>query len=181
MGDSVGTNHGTLRAVNLGQPGFLGSSYGFPGQPSIVNVPSSASLNPGSASFSVTLSFNTSVVTRDDSADISRKGTTTNSKTLWKIELRPSSTRKTEQIRCYFRGSSQTIGIYGGKPVADGVWHTVTCIKQADKVAIVLDGKTHTKAAHVGSISNSAPLTIGAKATNDDAYQGLVDEMSFAR
>ena len=182
VADSLGVNPGTRSGpVAIGQPGVLGTAYRFPGAPAIVNVPSSASLNPGSVSFSVTLSFNTSVVTRDDSADIIRKGTTTNSKTLWKVELRPSSTRKTEQIRCYFRGSSQTIGLYGGKPVSDGKWHTVTCMKQADKVAIVLDGKTRTKAAHVGSISNSAPLTIGAKSSNDDAYQGLVDEVSFAR
>jgi hypothetical protein len=182
VADSLGVNPGTRQGpVAIGQPGVLGTAYAFPGQPAIVAVPSSPSLNPLSASFSVSLSFNTSVVTRDDSADVIRKGTTTNSKTLWKVELRPSSTGKTEQIRCYFRGSSATIGVYGGKPVSDGRWHSVTCVKQADKVAIVLDGNTRSKAAHVGSISNSAPLTIGAKASNDDAYQGLVDEVSFAR
>jgi hypothetical protein len=180
--DSLGVNPGTRSGpVAIGQPGILGTAYGFPGQPAIVDVPSSPSLNPGSASFSVTLNFNTSVVTGDDSADVMRKGTTTDSKTLWKMEMRPSSTRKTEQVRCYFRGSAQTIGIYGGKPIADGRWHSVTCIKQADKISVVLDGKTHSKAAHVGSISNSAPVTIGAKAANDDAYQGLVDEVSYSK
>ena len=73
------------------------------------------------------------------------------------------------------------MGVYGGKNVADGKWHTVTCAKQAAGVSIVLDGTTHSKATRTGSISNSAPLTIGAKASNDDAYQGLVDEVSFAR
>jgi concanavalin A-like lectin/glucanase superfamily protein len=182
VADGLGVNPGTRHGpVAIGQPGVLGTAYAFPGQPAIVNVPTSPSLNPGSASFSVTLSFNTSVVTRDDSADIIRKGTTTNSRTLWKVELRPSSTRKTEQVRCYFRGSSATVGVYGGKNVADGRWHTVTCSKQAGSVSVVLDGRTRSKATRVGSISNSAPLTIGAKASNDDAYQGLVDEVSFAR
>jgi concanavalin A-like lectin/glucanase superfamily protein len=181
MHDSVGTNNGTLQAVNLGQPGFLGSSYGFPGRPSIVNVPSSASLNPGAAAFSVTVHINTSVVTRDDSADAIRKGLSTNSKTFWKIELRPSSTRKTEKVRCYFRGTSGTVSLYGPANVADGRWHTITCTKQAGSISITQDGTTRTKAGTAGSISNSAPLTVGAKASNDDAYTGLIDEASFSR
>src|ERR1700750_954305 len=137
VADALGANPGTRSGpVAIGQPGIAGTAYGFPGQPALVRVPSSPSLNPGTASFSVSLSFNTSVVTRDDSADVMRKGTTTDSKTLWKMEMRPSSTRKTEQVRCYFRGSSQTIGVYGGKPIADGLWHSVTCIKQATKISV---------------------------------------------
>lgn len=181
MQDSVGTNNGTLHGVTLGQPGFLGSSYGFPGRPSIVNVPSSASLNPGSAAFSVTVNINTSVVTRDDSADAIRKGLSTNSKTFWKVELRPSSTRKTEKVRCYFRGTAGTVSLYGPANVVDGRWHTITCTKQAGSISITQDGKTRTKAGTVGSISNSAPLTVGAKSFDDDAYTGFVDEASFSR
>ena len=182
VADSLGLNPGTRHGpIAIGQPGILGTAYGFPGRPAIINVPSSPSLNPGAAAFSVTVSFNTAVVTSDDSADIIRKGLSTNSKTLWKVEMRPSSTRKTEQVRCYFHGTSGVGSLYGGKNIADGQWHTVTCAKQADKVIVVLDGKTRTKAAKVGSISNSAPLTIGAKAANDDAYQGLVDEASYSR
>jgi hypothetical protein len=180
MLDSVGPNNGTVHAVNLNQPGFLGSSYGFPGRPSIVNVPSSPSLNPGSAAFSVTVHINTSVVTRDDSADAIRKGLSTNSKTFWKIELRPSSTHKTEKVRCYFRGTAGIVSLYGSANVADGLWHTITCTKQAGSISITQDGKTRTKAGTAGSISNSAPLTVGAKTFNDDAYTGLIDEASFS-
>jgi hypothetical protein len=181
MHDSVGTNNGTLSGVTLGQPGFAGAAYGFPGRPAIASVSSGASLNPGAASFSATVHIKTSVVTRDDSADVMRKGLSTNSATLWKMELRPSSTRSTERVRCYFHGTSGVVSLYGPKNVADGAWHTVTCAKTATSVSVTQDGVTRTKRGTVGSISNSAPLTIGAKAANDDAYTGLVDEVSFAR
>jgi hypothetical protein len=182
MADSLGLNPGTLHGpIAIGQPGIAGTAYGFPGQPAIVNVPSSPSLNPGSASFSVTVHVNTSVVTRDDSADVIRKGLSTNSNTLWKMELRPSSTRKTEKVRCYFHGSSGIVSLYGPKNVADGAWHTITCAKNGSSVSVTQDGVTRTKSGTAGSISNSAPLTIGAKAFNDDAFQGFVDEASFAR
>jgi len=180
MLDVIGGNNGVRHSVGIGFPGIANLAYSFPGRPAIVNVPSSPSLNPGATSFSATVHINTSVVTRDDSADVIRKGLSTNSKTLWKMELRPSSTRKTEKVRCYFHGTSATASIYGPANVADGAWHTITCAKQAGKIVVIQDGKTRSKAATVGSISNSAPLTVGAKASNDDAYQGFVDDASFA-
>jgi Concanavalin A-like lectin/glucanases superfamily len=181
MLDSVGANNGTLHRVALGQAGVQGTAYGFPGPPAIVNVPSSASLNPGANAFSATVHIRTSVVTRDDSADVMRKGVSTTSATFWKMELRPSSTGKTERARCYFRGTSGVVSLYGPTNVADGAWHTITCAKTAKSVSLTQDGVARTKAGSVGSITNGAPLTIGGKSTSDDGYQGLVDEVSFAR
>jgi len=181
MADSIGANTGRLRNVSLGQPGVLGTGYGFSGRRSIVTIPSSASLKPGAADFSATVHVSTSTVSADDSEDVMRKGLSTNSKTFWKMELRPSSTHKSAKIRCYFRGSSGAASIYASPVVTDGAWHTVSCFKQAGKIGVVFDGKTRTKAATIGSISNGAALTIGAKSATDDAYVGLVDEVSFDR
>jgi hypothetical protein len=181
MHDSVGANNGTVKGVALGQPGIAGTAYGFPGRPAIATVPSRASLNPGTAPFSATVHIRTSVVTSDDSADVIRKGLSTNSATLWKMELRPSSTRQSEHVRCYFHGTSGIVSVYGTKNVADGAWHTITCADNGSSVSVTQDGVTRTKAGTVGSISNSAALTIGAKSATDDAYTGLVDEVSFDR
>ena len=181
VADSTGANTGRLRNVSLGQPGVLGTGYGFSGARSIVTIPSSASLNPGAADFSATVHVLTSTVTADDSEDVMRKGLSTNSKTYWKMELRPSSTHKSAKIRCYFRGSSAAASLYATPVVTDGAWHTVTCFKQAGTIGVVFDGTTRTKSVKVGSISNGAALTIGAKSATDDAYVGLVDEVSFDR
>src|SRR5215211_9209399 len=62
IADSIGANTGRLRNVSLGQPGVLGTGYGFSGTRSIVTIPSSASLNPGAADFSATVHVSTSTV-----------------------------------------------------------------------------------------------------------------------
>ena len=143
--------------------------------------PSSASLNPGSATFSVTVHLKTSTVTTYDSADVIRKGLSTNSATFWKVEIRPSSAGLTAKVPCYFWGSSTRASLYATPNVVDGAWHTIQCIKQPGSIAIVFDGRLRTETATVGSISNSADLTIGAKSFDDDGYTGLVDEVSVDR
>jgi hypothetical protein len=182
MIDSVGGNNGTLRKVQLGQPSFDGSlAYRFAGLGSVATVPSSAALNPGAADYTVTLHFRTSTVTKDDSGDVIRKGLSTNSKTFWKVELRPNAAHTSARLRCYFRGTSAAASIYATPVVTDGRWHTVQCVKTATAIGVVFDGTTRTKAAKVGSISNGATLSIGAKSATDDAYNGLVDEVSIQR
>jgi hypothetical protein len=182
MFDSVGGNNGTLRKVQVGQTSFDGSpAYRFIGLGSVATVPSSAILNPGAADYSVSLYFKTSNVTKDDSADVIRKGLSTNSKTFWKMELRPNNGHSSAKLRCYFRGTGTTASIYATPVVTDGNWHSAQCFKTATAVGVVFDGKTRTKAAKVGSISNGASLSIGAKSASDDAYTGLVDEVSISR
>jgi len=180
MTDSVGGHHGQLRNVALGQPGFSGTGYGFAGVGSIATVPSQADLNPGAAPFTVTVHFRTSVVSRDDSADLMRKGLSTDSARLWKIELRPNASHTAARVRCYFHGSRAAASIYASPMnVADGAWHTLQCFKRSRTIGMIFDGKVRTKSARVGSISNGAVLTIGAKTATDDAFPGLVDEAAF--
>jgi Concanavalin A-like lectin/glucanases superfamily len=179
MVDSVGGHNGTAQHVALGQPGFQGTAYGFPGRPAIVTIPSSPDLNPGGGTFRATGHIRTSTVTTDDSADVMRKGVSTSSATFWKMELRPNSTHTSERVRCYFRGTSGVISVFGStNNIADGAWHTITCAKTASSVSITQDGVTHAKAGAVGFVSNGTRMTIGAKSTTDDAYQGLIDEVS---
>jgi hypothetical protein len=180
MADSVGGHDGRLRHVALGQPGFSGTGYGFAGLGSVATVPSRADLNPGAAPFTVTLHFRTSVVSPDDSEDLMRKGLSTDSARLWKIELRPNASHTAARVRCYFHGSRAAASIYASPMnVADGAWHTLQCFKQSGLVGMIFDGKVRTKPARVGSISNGAVLTIGAKSATDDAFPGLIDEVAF--
>ena len=48
MNDAVGSHTGTLHSVQVGQPGYLGTAYGFGGS-GYVSVPSAADLNPGTS------------------------------------------------------------------------------------------------------------------------------------
>jgi hypothetical protein len=182
MTDSVGSNHGSLRRVDLGLPGFSGTAYGFGGLGSIATVPSAAALNPGSASFTATVHFRTSAVPSDDSGDVMRKGLSTNSKTYWKMELRPNPTHTRARLRCLYQGSRAKATITAlPKNVADGAWHTVQCFKTSAVVGVIFDGVTRTTSARVGSISNGAALTLGAKSASDDPFGGVLDEAAFDR
>ena len=181
MADSVGANNGTLSNVGLGQAGFQNLGYAFNGAGSIVTVPSSTSLNPGSAAFVVTAHVNTTTIPPGDSADVVRKGVDATSSRYWKMEIRPTLTRSKARVRCYFRGSSGIASVSATPNVADGAWHTLQCVKRAASVSAVIDATTKTKSIRVGSISNTAPLTVGAKSPSEDFYAGLMDELSFAR
>jgi hypothetical protein len=182
MTDSVGANHGSLRRVDLGLPGLSGTAYGFGGLGSIATVPSAAALNPGSASFTATVHFRTSAVPSDDSGDVMRKGLSTNSKTYWKMELRPNPGHTRARLRCFFRGSKAQATITATpKSVANGAWHTAQCFKQDGAVGVIFDGVVLSTPATVGSISNGAVLTLGAKSATDDPFGGLLDEAAFDR
>jgi Concanavalin A-like lectin/glucanases superfamily len=181
MLDSVGANNGTLSHVGLGQVGVANGAYGFDGTSSIITVPSSATLNPGSAAFTASAFVQTTTIPPGDSADVVRKGIDANSPRYWKMEIRPTATRTKARVRCYFQGSSAIASVSATQNVADGAWHQIQCVKRTASVSAVVDGKARTKSIRVGSISNAAPLTVGAKSRSEDFYRGLMDEVSFAR
>ena len=53
------------------------------------------------------------------------------------------------------------------------------CVKAPTAIQLLVDGKTFTQSANVGSISNAAPLIIGAR-PDADWYLGNLDEVSIA-
>jgi hypothetical protein len=67
-----------------------------------------------------------------------------------------------------------------GLATRDGhAWHTIRCAKDSSGLTMFVDGsKVGFKAASIGSIANSAPLTIGAKSTGGDWYSGRMDQAS---
>ena len=176
MKDSVGANDGTLDQVNLGVPGASGNAYGFDGQKSYISVPSSNDLNPGVANITLTLRLKTTSLPPPPPADFDlvRKGTYAPSASEYKVELQHSG-----QASCGFEGSAGYSELIAGPRLNDGLWHTVQCIKAPTAIQLVVDGKTFTEAANVGSISNSAALVIGAR-PDGDWYAGSLDEISVA-
>ena len=63
MHDAVRNHTGTLNSVQVGQPGYLGTAFGFGGS-SYVSVPSAADLNPGSANITITIHLKTTSARR---------------------------------------------------------------------------------------------------------------------
>jgi Concanavalin A-like lectin/glucanases superfamily len=183
MTDSVGTNTGTLVNVTTGVAGFSGTAYRFDGADSYVSVPSSSTLNPGTApiTFTAYVRYTTtppSGTTMD--YDVMRKGTASDSAEFYKLEIRSDN-----RAVCRFVGSktsSSGLLIHTGPRLNDGQWHSLTCKKTSSRIKLIVDGTTYAKTGTVGSISNSGPLTLGAKPGSPftDYYKGDLDEVSVS-
>ena len=177
MRDSSGHGYdGTLSNVRTGVAGFNGSkAYGFNGTSSKVIVPDAAGLNPGTKDLVVSVHVAFSAVPADD-YDVIRKGLQTTAGGDWKIEI--VRVNGAAIARCYLRGSSGSWQKTTGPNLADGAWHTITCERHATNVQMSVDGSVWKKTTTIGSISNTAPLSIGAKASGGDWMKGTIDEVS---
>jgi hypothetical protein len=175
MYDSVGQNNGTLNNVTLGLPGFAGYAYGFNGS-SYVSVPSPANLNPGSANFSFTIYLNTTGIPPPppDDWDLFRKGDYTSTAGEWKMEFQQDG-----QASCGFDGTNTYEEIQAGPALNDGHWHSITCVKTSSDIELIVDGQEWAVPVNIGSISNTASVTIGSH-PGADWYQGSLDEASIS-
>jgi hypothetical protein len=174
MYDSVGTTNGTLNNVTLGAPGFAGTAYQFNGTSSYVSVPSTPAIAPGSANITFTIHLKTAGTPPPPPADwdIFRKGLYTSGGAEWKMEF-----QQTGQASCGFEGTGGYAELVAGPAINDGQWHTISCVKTSTMIQVIVDGQTFSKAATIGSISNTTNVAIGAR-PGSDWYQGQLDEAS---
>jgi len=157
---------------NIRGGGFSGKAYSFNGTSSYVSVPSSASLNPGSANITISFYLSTTSLPKSGDYDLVRKGAYPAQN--YKVELLPSG-----QIMCTFQGSSSRHNATGGSGLNNGAWHHIQCIKTASQIKTVIDGTVRaTTNATVGSISNTSAAYLGAH-PGSDWYKGKLDEVSI--
>jgi hypothetical protein len=168
---------GDLKNVQLGAPGFQGSGYRFTGK-SVV-VLKSSTLNPGSSNFQITVhvNFTTKPSSSVGDYDLFRKGLSSSKGGDYKVEILGSG-----KAFCMMIGSSGSASLTAGSNLADGKWHTIQCLRQGSKISLVVDGKSSSTSGNIGSISNSAKATLGAKSSSGsgDQYTGLMDEVSWS-
>jgi hypothetical protein len=147
-----------------------GSGYRFNGSSGYVSVPSSASLNPGSAGITITVRFalNGNPSPSGTDYDLVRKGLSTTSGGDYKMEVLSNGA-----ALCLFRGS-RSVEVRGGTNLGSGT-HTVKCVKTSSSVRVIVDGVTKaSKAVSAGSISNGKPVILGAK-PGDDWTDGFIN------
>ncbi len=180
MDDAVDGHDGTLRNVQTGVPGWQGSAYSFNGSSSVAVVPASSDFNPGNANFSFAMHVNFTTVPSAAVGDYDLlRGPT---RGAYKLEIVARSNRTKAVALCFFEGSAARASLAAGPNLADGRWHALECRKTASAIQLLVDGVTFTKAAKVGSLTNTAPVSLGAKAYRGggDWYRGLMDEVSVS-
>jgi len=178
--DSSGNgNHGTAENVVM-----TGSGYRFDGHSSKVVVPSSASLNPGTADFSFSATFQSSVPPGAGlDYDLLRKGLTTTSGGEYKVEVLQANGKA--RALCVVKDSAKkALQIRGTTNLTDGNLHTITCTRTSTGLTLVVDSLApRTKAGSTGTIANTAALSLGAKAEGGagaDWFDGVLLEASVS-
>jgi hypothetical protein len=169
MVDTFGSppNNGTTYNITSS-----GGGYSFNGSNSKVVVPDSPGLNPGTNDFSYSVQVQTSRVPPSGTDyDLIRKGISSTAGGEYKLEIVYSTTGG--KAFCLAKDNAKVSAtVKGTTNVTDGQVHTLTCKKTSTGLTVDVDGATRTKAASLGSISNSSPLTISAKTPNITGVNG---------
>jgi hypothetical protein len=174
--DSAGDHDGTSSKVTLGLAGHEGTSYGFNGVDSIVRVPSSPDLNPGTSDISFGAWVNFTTPPPPETWDVVRKGISGDEGGYYKLELFTGNGGA--RARCFFRDEDGTSkSVVKGSGLSDGAWHQLTCTKTDDKMTITVDGASSSNDVRLGRIANDSEVTIGAKPTGGDAFKGRIDQV----
>ena len=172
MTDSSGNgNDGTMYNIVTS-----GNGYIFDGGTSRVVVPDSPTLNPGTADFTFTVQvqFDT-VPPKGRDYDVLRKGLSTTPGGEYKIEIVYGL--GLAKAYCVVQDSrGREAGLRGTHNLADNQLHTISCKKTANALIMTEDGgRARKKSASLGSVTNTAPLTLGVKVPDspeNDLKQG---------
>jgi Concanavalin A-like lectin/glucanases superfamily len=180
MTDAVDSHDGSLQNVQTGAPGFRGTGYHFNGSSSVAVVPASSDFNPGNANFSFIVHVNFTTVPSAAVVDYDLlRGPTQGA---YKMEIVARNNRTKAKALCFFQGSTGKATLVAGPNLADGNWHSLECRKTSNTIYLLVDGAVFTKSASVGSLTNTGPVSLGAKSYRGggDWYQGLMDEVSIS-
>jgi hypothetical protein len=96
----------------------------------------------------------------------------------WKLQVDGAK----GQPSCVVRGTEsgpEPLVVRAAVSVADSAWHRVVCRRDAEGVSIEVDGEVVREAGRTGSVTNDAPLRIGAPGVSedDDQFHGRLDDV----
>ena len=177
MSDSSGNaNDGVTTDV-----GTSGSGYNFNGSTSLAVVPDSSTLNPGTRDFSFSVQLQTDRVPASGTDyDLMRKGLSGTPGGEFKMELVRSDGKA--KAFCLIKDlNAKQASLTGKTDLSDNVLHTITCKRSGTTLSLKVDSLSTQKKSKISvkSISNTAPLLIGAKSAegtgvDNDFYSGLM-------
>ena len=165
------------RGVKVGgRTGYRFASEGSaqPGQDRLITVADRAELDPGTRTYSLTVTFRTGATY----SNMVQKGQSNTAGGFYKVDM-------TKGIAyCTFKGASGQRAIGSGRALNDSAWHTVTCTRDATGVSMSVDGAAARRiAGPTGAISNADALTIGGKKSCNqttvgcDYFIGVLDRV----
>jgi hypothetical protein len=184
MTDSSGNNNNSSAMTGItGVAGSSGQGYHFASNGS-VTVPNSATLNPGTEDFSITVNVNFGAAPAAGlDYDLIRKGLSSTAGGEWKMEIFGNSTLASPAF-CLFKDTSGSpaVTVRGTANLAGTGWRKITCAKTSTQVTVAVDGVVQrTNRTALGTISNTAAVSLGRKLGGGDQYIGDMDEVSISK
>lgn len=144
----------------------------------LVTVSDTVALDPQAADYSFTVRMRT----QQSWVNVIQKGQSGASGGFWKLELDDG------YAQCLFRGPEGSFSPLSRTRVDDGQWHTITCSRWGNGVAVDVDGvAVKSRSGWTGSINNGAPLAIAGKVACDgssigcDYFSGDIDWVRVAK
>jgi concanavalin A-like lectin/glucanase superfamily protein len=186
MTDSAGHHDGAMRNVATGVAGFSGTAFGFNGASSYGTVANATDLSAVSHNVTLTMHMRATALpppTIQD-WDLIRSSGGYYDGDEYKMEYAPDGT-----AHCSFKGDGATgykeVASSAARPLDDGRWHTVQCVKTQTQVKTVVDGTVYAQSAVIGNIVLTQGLIVGAHPNaagqgGSEFYNGTLDEASLA-
>lgn len=144
----------------------------------LVEAPNTSTLNPGTGYWSVQVRYRTT----HPFGHLVQKGQSTTSGGQFKIQV-PGG-----RPQCDFKSSAGRDGVGYRKPLDNGHFHTLRCIKYANGVQLNVDGhRVAYKHGPIGNLSNGYPLSIGGKPYCDqrkircEYFSGQIDSVTITK
>lgn len=172
MKDSSGNGNNSSMLTGVTRNG---STYHFAGAGRVV-VPTSASLVPGSKNFTLTARIH--LTTTEGGQNFVQKNTYSQSGTQLKLEA------SGKHLHCRVAGNSAIASVWGwgAAPTLLNGFHTISCIKTATSVTLKLDNRSWTQQVAVGTVTTTAPMTVGGKypcKSDCDYTHGDIDWVTY--
>ena len=165
--------------VTNGATGYRWTAQNKDGyRPERLVIVRSSLLNPGTASYAVTLRMYTGA----GDQNIIQKGQAHTRGGMWKIDMVQG------HVICMYKGSQGQGAVRSAQTLWDNTWHVVRCERRPTGVTLRVDnGTPRTNAGATGTIANSWELAIGGKSRCDppavqcDYYVGRLDYVRVER
>jgi hypothetical protein len=175
-----------MHNVAVGVAGFAGKAFGFNGASSYVTVANASDLSAVDNNVTLTMHMRTTVrppATVQD-WDLIRSSGGYYDGDEYKMEYAPNGT-----AHCAFKGDGATgykeVASSAARPLNDGAWHTIQCVKTQTQVKTVVDGTVYAQSAVIGRMVLTRGLIVGAHPNSagqggSEFYNGTLDEASLA-
>jgi hypothetical protein len=183
MLDAAGGHNGTLHSVSTGLAGFSGTAFGFNGTKSYVSVPQAADLSAVNQNVTLTIRMKTRLLPPStvEDWDVIRSAGGYYDGDEYKMEYAPDGT-----AHCSFKGSAGYVEVVSSpsRPLNNGAWHTIQCVKTKTAVETVVDGTVYSRRVTIGAIEITRGMILGAHSNTSGAgtsefYDGALDEASL--